>query len=130
MLAVTAQDFQALLRRYPAVAVAALEMVSARLRSSTEVVEQLSAHPVEQRIASALLNLAQRVGERKGNAVLIQMPLSRQDLADMTGTTPETVSRTMAQFRDAGLIRTGRRWTAVLDPAGLEKIRTKLTRIM
>jgi len=120
LLAIDGADFRAILRRYPAVANAALDMVSARLHSMHELVEQLSAHPVEQRIASTLRALAGRLGEKRGNSVLIQMPLSRQDLAEMTGTTPETASRVLTQFRRSGLIRSGRRWVAILDQARLE----------
>lgn len=84
-----------------------------------ELIEQLSAHPAEQRIASTLLALAGKLGEKRGNAVLIQMPLSRQDLAEMTGVTPETASRVLTQFRRSGLISSGRRWVAILDPVRL-----------
>ena len=119
VLAVTGADFQAILRRYPQVANATLEIVAARLASMHELVEQLGAHPAEQRIASILLALAGKLGEQRGNAILIQMPLSRQDLAEMTGITRETASRILIQFRRSGLIRSGRRWVAILDPARL-----------
>ncbi|NLE49895.1 MAG: winged helix-turn-helix domain-containing protein, partial [Chloroflexi bacterium] len=46
---------------------------------------------------------------------LIQMPLGRQDIADMLGITVETASRTLSQFRKDGLIRSGRRWIAIAD---------------
>lgn len=119
LLAVAPGDFQQILKLYPPVATAALEVVAARLRSMHELVEQLSAYTVEQRIASTLLGLAAKMGEKRGNAVLIQTPLSRQDLAEMTGTAPETVSRVMARLRQSGLVRTGRRWVAILDPPRL-----------
>lgn len=117
LLTIAANDFQTVLRRYPEVANAALEIVAARLTSMHDLVEQLSAHPAERRIASILLALAGKLGEKRGNATLIQMPLSRQDLAEMTGITPETASRILIQFRRSGLIRSGRRWVEILDPA-------------
>jgi CRP/FNR family transcriptional regulator, nitrogen oxide reductase regulator len=119
VLAVAGIDFQAILRGYPQVANATLEIVAARLASMHELVEQLSVHPAEQRIASTLLALAGKLGQKRGNAILIQMPLSRQDLAEMTGITPETASRILMQFRRSGLIRSGRRWVAILNPARL-----------
>jgi CRP/FNR family transcriptional regulator, nitrogen oxide reductase regulator len=118
-LAIAAGDFQGILKRYPQVTGTALDIVAARLRTLHELVEQLSAHSVEQRIASTLLTLAEKLGEKRGNAVLIQAPLSRQDLAEMTGTTPETASRIITHFRRSGLIRSGRRWVAILDTARL-----------
>ncbi len=119
VLAVAGADFQAILRRYPQTANATLEIVAARLASMHELVEQLSAHPAEQRIASTLLALADKLGEKQGKSILIQMPLSRQDLAEMTGIVPETASRILAHLRRSGLIRTGRQWVAIPDPARL-----------
>lgn len=119
VLAVAAEDFQAILRRFPPVTLAVLESVSQRLQAAHEMVRQLSAHSVERRIAAALLKLAEKLGEPGPEGLLIQTPLSRQDLAEMTGTTTETASRVMSQLQKAGLIRSGRQWVAVADRAGL-----------
>ena len=101
---------------------ALLEIVSSRLREAREVIHQLSASPVESRLAATLLKLADKLGEKRGDEVLIQLPLSRQDLADMTGATVETASRVMSQFRRQKLIRSGRRWVSLTDLDGLKKI--------
>ncbi len=119
VLFIGARDFEDIVGRHPAVARGALAVVAERLREMHEIVESLSAHPAEQRIATALLKLAERLGEKRGSSVLIQMPLSREDLADMTGTTRETASRILSRLRRSGLIRTGRAWVAILDPDGL-----------
>jgi CRP/FNR family transcriptional regulator, nitrogen oxide reductase regulator len=121
-LTIAAEDFQTILSRHPAVLLAVLEVVSGRLKKAHEMVKQLSADPVERRIASALLTLAEKVGEPQGGAVLIQTPLSRQDLAAMTGATTETVSRVMSQFRKGGLIRSGRQWIAISDRGRLARL--------
>ncbi len=55
----------------------------------------------------------------------IQVPLSRQDLAEMTGTTTETASRVMSQFQKDGFIRTGRQWIAITNAAELKSIATE-----
>lgn len=115
VLTISGDDFQTILLRYPHVALAALRITAARLKDAQDMIQQLSAHPAEQRIAAMLLKLSEKVGEPQKDGVLIQMPLSRQDLADLTGTTPETASRVMSQFRQAKLIRTGRQWVSILD---------------
>lgn len=115
VLVVTAGEFQDILRRYPPVALATLEIVAARLRAAHDLVEQISALPVESRIAATLLKLAEKLGKPEHGDLLIQMPLSRQDLAEMTGTTTETVSRIMSRFRKDHLIRSGRRWVAITN---------------
>jgi CRP-like cAMP-binding protein len=115
ILSIDADDFQHILETYPPVALAALNITSARLKEAHETIQQLSAYSVEQRIAAVLLKLADKLGEQQSDGLLIQMPLSRQDLAEMTGTTPETASRIMSQFKQDDLIRTGRRWISILN---------------
>jgi CRP/FNR family transcriptional regulator, nitrogen oxide reductase regulator len=115
VLTIGATVFQGMLNRYPAVTTAALSLAGQRIRALQQMVEQLSGNPVEERIASVLVGLAEKFGEENGSATLIQMPLSREDLAAMAGSTPETASRVMSRFRKQGLIECGRRWTAILD---------------
>jgi CRP/FNR family transcriptional regulator len=50
------------------------------------------------------------------------MPLSRQDLADLTGTTVETASRVMSELRRSGTIDSGRRWISIVDRPALEAV--------
>ena len=122
VLRAAAGDFQALLERYPAAAMATLSFVAGRLREAHETIESLSARPVEERVASTLLKLSGRVGRERESDILIDMPLARQDLADMTGTTIETVSRVMSDLRGNGIIDSGRRWVSIVDRPALERI--------
>jgi CRP-like cAMP-binding protein len=119
LLEVLADDFQAILDAHPAVTRALLSVVSERLLAAQATIGQLSAYPVESRVAAALLTLARRFGAAERGVERIQLPLTRQDLADMTGATVETVSRVMSQLRKDGLIRSGRGWVALLDREGL-----------
>jgi CRP-like cAMP-binding protein len=119
VLGIAAADFQTILRGHPAVAITALEVVGQRLRAAQETIQQLSAYPVERRIAFTLLKLANKLGQPQAEGLLLQIPLSRQDIAEMTGTTLETASRVMSQFQKAGLIRTGRQWVAITHYAEL-----------
>lgn len=122
ILHASAEDFRRLLERYPSAAMATLSFVAGRLRDAHETIEQLSARPVEQRIARTLVKLVNRTGRRRGVDVLIDMPLSRQDLADMTGTTVETASRVVSELRRDGVVASGRGWIAVSDMAALQRI--------
>ena len=98
-----------------------LEAVGQRLAESQEIIKQLSTYTAEQRIASALLRLARKLGEARGSNVLIQLPFSRQDLAAMTGSTTETVSRVMSRFAEDGWIKTGRKWVTITSQKRLEE---------
>lgn len=119
VLSIAAEDFQSILERYPPVALKVIDLTAARLQAAHETIRQLSAHSVEQRIAAVLLKLAEKVGEESEEGLLIQMPLSRQDVAALTGTTVETASRVLSQFRKNGLIQSGRQWIAVADQEGV-----------
>lgn len=121
-LRISAADFRAVLAEHPDVALRVLDEVATRLEHTRERVRRLSGGTVEQRVAGTLLALADQVGERRGDAVLLQLPLTRSDLAAMTGTTTESVSRTLSRFRRDGLVETGRRWTSVTDRDGLEAV--------
>ncbi|HMQ32486.1 MAG TPA: Crp/Fnr family transcriptional regulator [Chloroflexaceae bacterium] len=78
--------------------------------------------PVESRVAATLLALGRRFGADERGAERIQLPLTRQDPADMTVATTGTVSRVMSQFRKQGLVRSGRGWVALLDRERLAAI--------
>src|SRR5690606_22810378 len=73
VLSISAQDFQTILARYPAVSLSLLEIVSDRLRAAREMLHESAAAPVESRIASLLLRLAERAGEERDEGWLIQM---------------------------------------------------------
>jgi CRP/FNR family transcriptional regulator, nitrogen oxide reductase regulator len=73
-------------------------------------------------IARTLLRLARQTGRKVKEGVLLDLPISRQDLAEMTGTTLYTVSRTLSQWETQGLIRSGREKIVILFPHGLVSI--------
>lgn len=121
-LSISGEDFRKLLEAYPQMALTVLDITAARLREAQETIQQLSTASAEQRIASVLLKLGEKLGQPHETGLLIQIPLSREDLAAMTGSTPETVSRIMAQLQKQGLVETGRQWVAIASPEKLAAI--------
>jgi CRP/FNR family transcriptional regulator, nitrogen oxide reductase regulator len=122
ILQISARNFETILDRHAGVTLKVLDAVRKRLEESQEIIKQLSGSSIEQRIAATLMRLAGKLGEQKPKGVLLQLPFSRQDLAAMTGTTVETVSRVMSRLSAAGLISTGRKWVSINDLDGLEQI--------
>jgi len=112
----------ALMHRFPPIAINAARMIADRLHELRGPHRELMTERVERRIARALLRLAQHAGRRVAAGVEIDFPLSRQDLAQMTGTTLFTVSRTLSGWEDDGLIATGRRRVVVRQPHRLVRI--------
>jgi CRP-like cAMP-binding protein len=114
-LVMSNRDFQEILIKYPAVSLDLLKAVSARLETAQDTIRRLSSDPADRRIASVLLRLANKLGRQKDSELLIQLTLSREDLADMSGTTTETASRVVSALQRKGLIQAGRKWVSVVD---------------
>jgi CRP-like cAMP-binding protein len=93
------ETFRSILGSRPGIALRVLEITAARLQAAHERVRQLSAFSVEHRIAFTLLKLAEKFGEQQKGRLLIQTPLSRDDLAEMTGTTTESASGGISQLK-------------------------------
>jgi CRP/FNR family transcriptional regulator, nitrogen oxide reductase regulator len=96
-----------LLSQQPAISQRLIRMLGARLHSMMGL-QIMAGERVERRLAHILIKLADRAGRPDPDGVLITVPLSRQDLADMAGTTLETAIRTMSRFRAQGWIVTRR----------------------
>lgn len=113
---------QNLMRRHPQIALNALGTVGSRLQEAHSRVRELSTERVEQRIAHALLRLAEQAGKRVAAGVEIEFPLSRQDVAEVTGTTLHTVSRTLRHWQQDGVVAVGRQRVTIRDPDALLRI--------
>lgn len=75
-----------------------------------------------ERMASFLLSMADRIGERRGETIWLDLPMSRREIADSLGLTIETVSRQLTDLRTHDLIRThGRSEISILNRAGLRE---------
>jgi CRP-like cAMP-binding protein len=116
--------YAGLIRAHPEIAQKLIGMLGARLHSLMGL-QVLAGERVERRLAHILLRLADRAGRAEpGGGVLITIPLSRQDLADMAGTTLETAIRTMSRLRDQGMVETQRGgYIAIRD---LEQLRRQV----
>jgi CRP-like cAMP-binding protein len=83
---------------------------------------EMATERVERRVARALLRLAREAGKRTEAGIEIAMPLSRQDVAEMTGTTLYTVSRLLSAWEQDGLVETGRQRVVIKQAHALVKI--------
>nr|ACF98127.1 putative transcriptional regulator Crp/Fnr family protein [uncultured bacterium 1062] len=107
------------LDRHPSLAVSAMQTVGGRLLEAQQRLRELSTEEVERRVAHAVLRLANQSGKREENGVRIDFPISKQDIAEMTGTTLHTVSRILTAWEAAGLVEGGRQKLLVRDPHNL-----------
>jgi len=113
--------FREVLATLPRVGLRVLDDVAARLVRAQSDIGGQGTETVAQRTATALLRLADKLGEDRGReGILLEVPLSRSDLAGLARSTPESVSRVMSRWKKQGVIDSGRRWTALLDRQRLE----------
>ncbi len=98
-------EYLQLVRQFPDIALHIIAILGERLRAAMKM-RALATDRVDIRVAHMLLKLCDKVGEKTDQGVKIKLPLSRQDLADMTGTTIETAIRIMSKFRKEGLALT------------------------
>ncbi len=112
VLTLSRNDFLECLEKYPRIAISLLEELAQRLRKSNQQIESLSLSDSEQRIGITLVRLGEELGMIKMGDVTISNLPYQQDVANMAGTSRETVSRTLKLLEEKGYIhRDGRKLT-------------------
>jgi CRP-like cAMP-binding protein len=112
----------------PSISLNAMQLMHGYITELQERQQALVTGRVEQRIARILLKLAADSGKKTEDGILIDIPLTRQDVAEMSGTTLFTVSRTMSEWERNGLLKIGRERVIIREPHGLVKIADDLAR--
>ena len=126
VLGVAVPKLMALLAIHPSLTHAFFQVLGARLRESEARVRDLQTEQVEERIARTVLRLVNRMGRKTSEGIDVGVRLTRQDLAELTGTTLSTASRTLSAWSRDGLIRTRREQVIILDPHRLAAIAENL----
>ncbi|MBK6767769.1 MAG: Crp/Fnr family transcriptional regulator [Ardenticatenales bacterium] len=114
--------YKALMARHPELSMRSLGLVARRVHEFQARNRELSTERVERRIARTLIRLTTQSGTRQSDGVRIDLPLTRQDVAEMTGTTVYTVSRILAGWHEAGIIDAGRKRIVIRQPHSLVAI--------
>jgi CRP-like cAMP-binding protein len=112
----------ALIAKFPSLAAGALQTIGARMLDTQTRIMELSSEQVEQRVAHALLRLAKQAGRKVAAGIEIDFPITRQDVAQMTGTTLHTVSRILSAWEQQGLVDGGRQRIVLRDPHRLFRV--------
>lgn len=118
----TTTTMRRVLETEPKVAVNALHFVAGRLHDLQRRYRQAMTERVERRVARALLRLVHDAGRRVEGGVEIAFPVSRQDIAEMTGTTLYTVSRLISAWEERGIVHSGRQRIVLTEPHALVAI--------
>ena len=110
-----------LLSKFPLVRTNIMREMTSHMTDALTRMGELTSAPVDQRLAHTLLRLARQYGQKTPDGVLIAQPLTRQDLAELTGTTLYTVSRTLSKWEAAGLVKSRRRQLILPSIARIER---------
>ena len=121
-LLIPRQAFLGLLEQSPALVRGVLSGLTLRLIELTERLSELTGAGVEARFARLFLKLGDQFGETRPGGVFVPFPLSRQELADMTGTTIETCIRLMSRWGKDRVLATERDGFVLTDRRALEEL--------
>lgn len=113
------QGIADLAERFPLIALNAMRIMGGRATELQQRLREMQTERVERRIAHALGRLVVQAGRRTPEGIEIDFPLSRQDLAEMAGTTLHTVSRTLSAWEGAGIVLAGRQRVVIAQPHAL-----------
>jgi CRP/FNR family cyclic AMP-dependent transcriptional regulator len=118
-LVIPAAEFRSLLHAEPGIAWRLLVMLSTRFRDADLKRVEFGASDTVGRVAARLVELGERYGERRGEGLHIDLPLSQDELGAWTGASPAGVAAALRTLRELGWIETGRRHIVVLDSRAL-----------
>ena len=119
---ISPDQLRSLIERYPIVGVNIIRHLSTRLQAAERELEVMAYQRVDQRLAHKLLDLGQRFGVETPRGTLIQARLTQQELAEMVGTTRETLAHTLGDFRRLGLLDSEKHRVVIRDAERLTEI--------
>jgi CRP/FNR family transcriptional regulator len=119
ILFIDKRDVRNLCLSHPNIALAALKLLATRLRRCAELVEALSLHEVDQRLARLLLDEARSRGRRADKKLVFDLVLTNQQIAARIGTVREVVSRALSRLQHNELIELSGRVVTIIDEEAL-----------
>jgi CRP-like cAMP-binding protein len=119
---ITPDELRRLIERYPIIGVNIITFLSGRLREAERELEAMAYQRVGQRLARKLIELGQRFGVQTARGTLIEARLTQQELAEMIGTTRETLAHTLSDFRRRDLLDTAHHQVVIRDAERLAEL--------
>ena len=121
-LAISSLFLRSMLETRPYLSFDLMKLMTTYIQEMQARYRELATERVEQRVANALIRLAGQSGTKTDKEAGIELSLSRQDVAEMTGTTLYTVSRLLSEWERKGIIKTGRERITFTNPHELVRI--------
>jgi CRP-like cAMP-binding protein len=122
IIKISRKNLMRLVDRFPNLMYCIALQLGDRMKSSYDSLKNIALERVEARIAALLLKLAGKIGIETSEGLLIDMRLTKQDVADMVGTTVETSIRTFSKFKKQGFLADKNGKIVLKDREGLEEL--------
>jgi len=119
---ITPDELRKLIERYPIIGINIIRYLSGRLQAAERELEAMAYQRVDQRLARKLIDLGARFGIDSPRGTIIGARLTQQELAEMVGTTRETLAHTLGDFRRQGLLDTQKHQVVIRDAERLAEI--------
>lgn len=114
------EDMNLILIENPQISIKILREVSQRLIEAENLAQNLATNDAEIRVANLILELSEKYGKVNSKGVEIDLPISREDMANYIGVTRETISRKLNKFQELGIITlVGNKTLIILDKEAL-----------
>lgn len=114
------KDMEQLLHSHPLLAIKLLRVMSKRLRQSQLLIRDLALHDTYGRLAGLLIRFMRREGKKTDDGTILDLELTRQEIASMIGTSRETVARILSRFQKDGILILDKQRIVIIDE---EKLR-------
>jgi len=122
LIKVSKGNLMKILDRFPSVMFCMAQNLGERMKGTHDTLKNIALERVESRIASLLLKLSKKAGRKTPDGILIDLRLTKQDIAEMVGTTVETSIRTMSKFKRSGIVAEKSGKILIKDPERLSSI--------
>lgn len=118
--AISREEFEALVKKHPEISLKLIRVLGRRLRQAHNLLRDMALKNVPQRLANLLKKLKREYGVEEDGVIVLDLPFSRQDMAEMIGVTRETVTRELTKFAKAGIIDVNGKRIVIRDEAKLD----------
>lgn len=122
ILCIRQEQFTAFLLQHPHTALRIVQVLSCRLRVLGDVVINLISDDVHTRVLKMLLQLGARCGSPDAQGLRLNITLTHQEIADMIGTTRQTVTTTLGQLERDGMIRIEHHVIYIVDKSLMSRV--------
>jgi CRP/FNR family cyclic AMP-dependent transcriptional regulator len=126
VLAIKNTDFQRYIRQHAHLALRVIELLGYRLRELSDVLLNLASDDVTCRVVKLLTRLCSRYGKLIGDEILLDIALTHQEMADMIGTSRQSVTTVLSMLRKKGVLKMQQRFIYLKDIAWIEAVAGKV----